>query len=316
MPVTTRSTAARNKSNEATTLPDEQIISKNACSKRSKKCSSKDTPKQIKPQSGTSSIESKTYSSVEQASSNPQAESPVQGDHHYGHEDIKPDDEVDLSLESLFYDQRSLLTSQENQIVSQETNKNPTTTASLAHQTPPLLSKLSSSTSAVTKSPSTANEGELKQHTLLSLVSSDEDNFDLHNDESSTIGNKPVVKGNITFGTSTRGGRMIFMNQYSYIRMNETKSMIGWRCSKRNENCKAVIYTLKSTGEFSRWNGQFHCHGVDLSDTRKREILTKIKSRVLDEYISIKLIIEEEYRKANLSTEEKKIMPLPVQIGI
>jgi hypothetical protein len=111
---------------------------------------------------------------------------------------------------------------------------------------------LSSLTSAVAKSPPTANKDEQKHHTLVSLVSSDEDNDDLHNDDFNTISNKPVTKGNITFGTSNRGGEMIFMNRYAYIRMNETKTLIGWRCSKRNENCKAVIYTLKSTGEFSR----------------------------------------------------------------
>lgn len=108
----------------------------------------------------------------------------------------------------------------------------------------------------------------------------------------------PVVQGDITLGTSTRGGKMIFMNLYGYIHMNETKETIGWRCVKRNENCKAVIYTIKSTGDFSHWNGQFHSHSIDMSDTRKREILSKIKGRVLDEFIPIKVIIEEEYRKA------------------
>ncbi len=107
---------------------------------------------------------------------------------------------------------------------------------------------------------------------------------------------------------------MIFMHLYAYIYMNETKEFIGWRCVKRNERCKAVIYTFKSTGQFSHWNQKFHCHAVDLCDTRKRQILSKIKSRVLDEFIPIKVIIEEEYRKANLSMEEKRIMPLPTQI--
>ena len=108
---------------------------------------------------------------------------------------------------------------------------------------------------------------------------------------------------------------MVFMNNYGYIHMNETKDMIGWRCVKRNENCKAAIYTLKSTGMFDHWNGKFHWHAIDLCHTRKREILTIIKSRVLDEFIPIKVIIEEEYRKAKLSAEEKRTMPLPIQIG-
>ena len=108
---------------------------------------------------------------------------------------------------------------------------------------------------------------------------------------------------------------MIFMNSYGYIHMNETKNTIGWRCVKRNENCKAVIYTGKISGKFDHWNGKFHCHGIDLSDTKKREILSSVKRRVLDEFIPIKAIIEEEYRKATLSQEEKKAMPLPMKIG-
>ena len=81
------------------------------------------------------------------------------------------------------------------------------------------------------------------------------------------------------------------------------------------DDFNAIIYTFMSTAQFNHWNRKFHCHGIDLCDTRKREILSKIKSRVLDEFIPIKTIIEEEYRKANLSIEEKRIMPLPSQIG-
>ena len=33
--------------------------------------------------------------------------------------------------------------------------------------------------------------------------------------------------------------------------MSETKTMIVWRCVRRNENSKAVVYTLMSTREFS-----------------------------------------------------------------
>ena len=151
-----------------------------------------------------------------------------------------------------------------------------------------------------------------REHSNLSILPSDHD-INL-NDANATV-NDPVVGGDITCGTSTRGGKMIFMNGYGYIFMNETKEFMGWRCVKRNEQCKAVIYTFKSTGQFSHWNEKFHCHTVDLCDTRKREILLKIKNRVLDEFIPIKTIIEEEYRKANLSIEEKRIMPLPSQIG-
>jgi hypothetical protein len=37
--------------------------------------------------------------------------------------------------------------------------------------------------------------------------------------------------------------------------MSTSKETIGWRCAKRNENCKIVIHTLKTIGEFGQWNG-------------------------------------------------------------
>ena len=173
---------------------------------------------------------------------------------------------------------------------------------------------LSTTSSAAESIPQTCKEKEADESIFLA-VSSNEDNQNIYYKDSNEIINKPMIKEDIIEGMSTRGGRMIFMNNYGYLFMTETKSTIGWRCVKRNENCKAVIYTLKTTGEFSHWNGKFHSHSADLSDTRKREILSKIKHRVIDEFIPIKVIIEEEYRKANLSTEEKKIMPLPTKIG-
>ncbi|CAF4606588.1 unnamed protein product, partial [Rotaria socialis] len=92
------------------------------------------------------------------------------------------------------------------------------------------------------------------------------------------------------------------------------KEKAGWRCTRRNENGNVVIHISKQTEQFSRWNGIFHCHPYDARKTRKRDILNKIKHRV-DEYISIEIIIEEEYRKANLSVEEKQMMPLLAQLG-
>ena len=154
-----------------------------------------------------------------------------------------------------------------------------------------------------------------REHPLVSLDSSnDEQGDDLHHD-SNTLANVPVIEGEITTGTSNRGGKMVFMNGFGYLYMSTGKETIGWRCARRDENCPATIHTLKRTGEFTRWNGKFHCHASDCFETRKRDILAKIKARVLDEYVPIKIIVEEEYRKASLSTEEKLDMPLPVQIG-
>lgn len=134
--------------------------------------------------------------------------------------------------------------------------------------------------------------------------------------DANDLTNVPVVKGEITTGKSTRGGKMIFMSGFSYLYMSEGKVTTGWRCARRDLRCKAVIHINKDNEFFSHWNGIGHCHSASISETRKREILNKIKFRVLDDYIPIKIIVEDEYRKANLSEQEKQVMPLPSQIGI
>ncbi|CAF1468279.1 unnamed protein product, partial [Adineta ricciae] len=185
---------------------------------------------------------------------------------HLDNDNSKKNDTMDTSIESLFFDQEIM-----SSTINEE--KDPQTT-------------------------STTSETGATAVPIVSRVSLDSDDDDAIS--------KPVVGGEITCGTSTRDGEMIYMN--------ETKDCIGWRCVRRNENCKAVIYTFKSNGLFSHWNGKFHCHAIDLADTRRREIVSKIKHRVLDEFAPIKVIIEEEYRKAKLSDEEKRAMPLPTQI--
>ncbi|CAF1061346.1 unnamed protein product [Adineta steineri] len=224
------------------------------------------------------------------------------------------EEDVDVLLESLFSDQDLMPSSTTtDKFIEQEINK-PTSLHHSDSQTSPSPLEVLSELSSDSKSSSTNMKVIKEDDPVLLSASSNGNENDIYYDDSNDVISNPVVKGDITVGTSTRNGRMIFMNQYGYLHMSDTKTTVGWRCVKRSENCKAVIYTKKSSGEFDSWNGKYHCHLMDLSDTRKRKILTKIKDRVLDEFISIKRIIEEEYRKANLSIEEKKAMPLPVKI--
>ncbi|CAF3515474.1 unnamed protein product, partial [Rotaria sp. Silwood2] len=123
----------------------------------------------------------------------------------------------------------------------------------------------------VTKSPKSSTEN--SDHFIVSLDSSNNDDMAVSEGDADTFIHEPVVKGEITTGTSTRNGKMIFMNGFSYLYMSTAKETIGWRCIRRNVNCRAVIHTLKTTGEFSRWNGVFHSHTFDPNETRKREIL-------------------------------------------
>ena len=84
-------------------------------------------------------------------------------------------------------------------------------------------------------------------------------------------------KGEIISGTSTRGGKVAFTNNYEYLFMNEARHTIGWSREQRDDNCKAVVSTLKSTQEFNHCSGQFHLHLPDAGCTGKGEIFSKIK---------------------------------------
>ncbi|CAF1023302.1 unnamed protein product [Rotaria magnacalcarata] len=140
---------------------------------------------------------------------------------------------------------------------------------------------ITSSVSPTTSSPTKNDDND----SIISLESSNNDENEIFAGDSNHLMNEPVIKGEVTTSTSTRGGKMIFMNGFGYLYMSMAKETTGWRCARRNENCKAVIHISKQTGQFSHWNGIFHCHPSDARETRKRGILNKTKHRVLDQYI-------------------------------
>ena len=91
---------------------------------------------------------------------------------------------------------------------------------------------------------STAEIGE-NIYPMSSSVLCNQDDDEVHHDDLNATTNTPVVKEDITLGTSTRGGKTIFMNLYGYIHMNETNETISWRCVKRNENCNYISDRLR-----------------------------------------------------------------------
>ncbi|CAF1094513.1 unnamed protein product [Rotaria sp. Silwood1] len=289
MPVTTRAAALRyHATSDATASLEQATSTTTSSSKAARKCRSKQ--KQLKVQYSNTSSKPETSSTSQEQSIVSKAESTVIVIYHVDDDDKHLETEVDESFED-FSANKPMILSASNE------NKESTSSHSPSRQ---------STTSSTEK---TNNDD-----SLVSLGSSTTDDNDVYSGDSNGFVNVPVLKGDITTGTSRRGGKMIFMNGCGYLYMSTAKQTIGWRCSRRDENCRVVIHTLKKTGEYSHWNGVFHSHIVDSNETRKREIVAKIKSRVLDEFIPIKVIIEEEYRKAVLSTEEKRAMPLPSQI--
>ncbi|CAF4204810.1 unnamed protein product, partial [Rotaria sordida] len=183
MPVTTRAAALRSQANEAGTLPANETISKE----------------------GACFI-------VEQESPVSPVEFAIQVDSNRGHTGKKLSEEVDMSLEGLFSDQELILSAiHEDETAKQEVNKKSISPNSHNHQATSSSSTYSSTTSSVTKSSTATNEVIQKDHSIFSLASSDEDNDDIYYGDSNAIINKPVIKGDTAVGTSSRGGRMIFM---------------------------------------------------------------------------------------------------------
>ncbi|CAM4942461.1 unnamed protein product [Rotaria socialis] len=287
MPVTTRAAALRSQIAEETTSSKKQV----ATNKSIRKCRSGIKQKQLKAKSSEVSTEPEKNSSVVQQVAVPQIESAIEINNHRDHENKRLNEEIDISIENLCIDQvLTLSTASENKIAEQQINKRLGSFHSDDHQSTILSS--SPVASSVMKSPTLTVEKVKIDYFLLSSESSDKDEDDIYPGDSNAIMNKPVKNGKITSGTSTRGGKMIYMNDYGHLFLNETKNAVGW----------------------SHWNGQVYSHLRDAGYTRKNEILLKIKSRVVDEFIPIKAITEDEYRKANLTAEEKRVMPLPIQI--
>ncbi|CAF4189714.1 unnamed protein product [Rotaria magnacalcarata] len=288
MPVTTRAAALRSHAtSDATPSLKQATSAPTSSSKAARKCPSKQ--KQLKAQFSNTSSKPEASSTSQEQSTVSKAESTVKVIYHVD-DDKHLETEVDEPFEDLSVNKPMILSASNE-------NKESTSSHSPSGQ---------STTSSTEK---TNNDD-----SLVSLGSLTNDENDVYSGDSNGFVNVPVIKGDITTGTSRRGGKMIFMNGCGYLYMSTAKQTSGWRCSRRDENCRVVIHTLKRTGEFTHWNGVFHSHTFDSNETRKHEIVAKMKNRVLDESIPIKVIIEEEYRKAMLSTEEKRAMTLPSQI--
>ncbi|CAF3730827.1 unnamed protein product [Rotaria socialis] len=255
MPVTTRAAALRSQIAEETTSSMKQVTT----NKSIRRCPSEIKKKKLKVQSSEISTESEKHSSVVQQLAVPQIESATEINDHRDHENKRLIEEIDISIENLCIDEvLTLSTASENKIAEQQINKQLGSSHSDDHQSTILSS--SSVASSVMKSPTLTVEKVKIDYSLLSTESSDKDEDGIYLGDSNAIMNKPVKNGEITSGTSTRGGKMIYMNDFGYLFLNETKNAVGWRCARRDLNCKAVIYTLKNTQEFSHWNGQVHSH--------------------------------------------------------
>jgi hypothetical protein len=85
----------------------------------------------------------------------------------------------------------------------------------------------------------------------------------------------------------------------------------NFRCSRKNAGCRSVIYIFIDSNGYKSSNYAEHNHSPDNHHTKRLLILQKVKDRVLIEPTSVTRIIEDEYIKNNLDTEDRCQFLLP-----
>jgi hypothetical protein len=125
-----------------------------------------------------------------------------------------------------------------------------------------------------------------------------------------------VDKDNITFGTTNRGRRELYMCEYSYQVKEENATTTRWRCIVRTPRCPVTIHTNNIDNSFSHWNGIYHHHPPNNNRELIKSLIAKIKARVLVEPYPVVSIAEEEIRYAKLNRTQLIAMPLPIQLGM
>jgi hypothetical protein len=125
-----------------------------------------------------------------------------------------------------------------------------------------------------------------------------------------------IDKDNINFGTTSRGRRELHMCGYSYQVKKENTTTTRWRCIIRTPRCPATIHTNNVDDSFNHWNGIYHHHSPDTNRELIKNVIAKIKARVLIEPYPVVYIAEEEIRKAKMDKTQLAAMPLPTEMGI
>ncbi|CAF3042399.1 unnamed protein product [Rotaria sp. Silwood2] len=123
-----------------------------------------------------------------------------------------------------------------------------------------------------------------------------------------------VDKNNITFGRTNRGGRELYMCGYTYQVKEKNATATRWRCVIRTPTCPVTIHTNNIDDSFIYWNGAYHHHPPNRSRELIKNIISKIKARVLVEPYPVVSIAEEEIRNAKLDKSQLAAMPLPSQM--
>ncbi|CAM4985558.1 unnamed protein product [Rotaria socialis] len=119
--------------------------------------------------------------------------------------------------------------------------------------------------------------------------------------------------GSINFSKTQKGRDLLMMNGYSYTLNKEAKVQYYWRCETRF--CSATLITTRniSTGGHSiSTEGEIHhLHAPSIAKQEIRVFRAQVKRRVREELTPVTLLIEQEMRKINLSSEAQQLLTHP-----
>jgi hypothetical protein len=119
--------------------------------------------------------------------------------------------------------------------------------------------------------------------------------------------------GIINFSKTQKGRDLLMLNGYSYTLNKEAKVQYYWRCETRF--CSATLITTRNliTGvhSISTVGEIHHLHAPSIAKQEIRVFRVQVKRRVREELTPVALLIEEEIRKVNLSSEAEQLLTHP-----
>ncbi|CAF1493613.1 unnamed protein product [Rotaria sp. Silwood1] len=124
--------------------------------------------------------------------------------------------------------------------------------------------------------------------------------------------------GAINFSKTQKGRDLLMMNGYSYTLNKETKVQHYWRCETRlcsatlitTRNLITDIHSISSVGEIH------HLHAPSIAKQEIGVFRAQVKRRVREELTPVALLIEQEMRKVNLSSEAQQLLTHPQHMKV
>ncbi|CAF0859682.1 unnamed protein product [Adineta steineri] len=112
---------------------------------------------------------------------------------------------------------------------------------------------------------------------------------------------------NIEFILSTKNKKIVIFNEYKYVFNQESNKKKYWRCED-NDYCAAYLHTT-CEDIYVKHNNAQHNHLPDPDEILIIRLISKIRSRVVNEHLSASFIYEFEIARAKLTKSQLSIVP-------